>query len=296
MDHLDCLEAESIFVLREVAAEFQRPAMLYSVGKDSSVLVHLAKKAFAPGPIPFPLMHVDTGFKFKEMYEFREAVMKKYDAELIVHRNEEAIARATNPYDLGIQSCCGLLKTQSLLTALKKYEVDAAIGGARREEEKSRAKERIFSARDSEGQWDPKNQRPELWSVFNTRIRKGESMRVFPLSNWTEIDIWNYIDRENIDVVPLYFAEEREVVVKGRQLIPKEGLLGRSDKGAPEKVMCRYRTLGCSPCTGAVRSEARNVKEIIKELMETRESERVTRLIDHDVSHSMEKKKKDGYF
>ncbi len=296
MNYLDALESESIFIFREVASSFERPVLLYSVGKDSSVLLHLAKKAFAPGPIPFPLLHVDTGFKFPEMYKFRDNILSKKDVEIIVYRNEEAIAAGTNPYDRGIQACCGLLKTQALLNALKKYSVDAAIGGARREEEKSRAKERIFSVRDRHGQWDPRKQRPELWSLFNTKIHDGESVRIFPLSNWTELDIWKYVDRERIPVVPLYFSAEREVIEDGDRLIPFEGTLGKSFAKKMSKVRCRYRTLGCTPCTGAVRSEANNVQEIIAELEASNISERVTRLIDHDVSFSMEKKKKEGYF
>lgn len=296
MDYLDYLEAESLHIFREVAAEFQRPVILYSVGKDSSVLAHLAKKAFAPEAIPMPLLHVDTGYKFPEMYAFRDEFAAKMNAELFVYRQEDAIKKGTNPYDMGIQACCGQLKTRALLEALKKYEVDAAIGGARREEEKSRAKERIFSIRDREGQWNPKDQRPEPWNLFNTRLTAGQNLRVFPLSNWTELDIWAYIEREKIPVVPLYFAHEREVVIRGSQLIPVEGLLGRTDGVKTEKVICRFRTLGCSPCTGAVRSNAANVREILAELSESKYSERVTRLIDHDVSHSMEKKKKEGYF
>ena len=223
ISHLMQLEAESIHVMREVVAEFERPVMLYSVGKDSSVMLHLARKAFFPQKLPFPLMHVDTGYKFEEMYDFRRRMAEEYEADLIVHRNEEAIGAGANPYDLGTQRCCGLLKTQALLDGLKAGRFDAALGGARREEEKSRAKERFFSFRDRFGQWDPKNQRPELWNLYNCRIGQEESIRVFPLSNWTELDIWMYIHREDIPVVPLYFAREREVVVRGEQLIPLDG-------------------------------------------------------------------------
>ena len=294
--HLDQLEAESIHIMREVAAEFERPVMMYSVGKDSSVMLRLAQKAFYPQKIPFPLLHVDTGYKFQEMYAFRDKIAKDLGAELIVHRNEEAISDGTNPFDLGTQRCCGLLKTQALLDALKAGEYDAAIGGARREEEKSRAKERVFSFRDQFGQWDPKNQRPELWNLYNCRITKGESIRVFPLSNWTELDIWMYIHREAIPVVPMYFAEEREVVVRGEQIIPLDGDARVLPGETPERMVCRFRTLGCSPCTGAVRSEAQTVEDIIAEMMTVRISERSTRIIDHDQEGSMEIKKREGYF
>jgi len=294
--HLDQLEAESIHIMREVAAEFERPVMMYSVGKDSSVMLRLAQKAFYPQKIPFPLLHVDTGYKFREMYAFRDKMAKDLGAELIVHRNEEAISDGTNPFDLGTQRCCGLLKTQALLDALKTGEYDAAIGGARREEEKSRAKERVFSFRDQFGQWDPKNQRPELWNLYNCRITKGESIRVFPLSNWTELDIWMYIHREAIPVVPMYFAEEREVVVRGEQIIPLDGDARVLPGETPERMVCRFRTLGCSPCTGAVRSEAQTVEDIIAEMMTVRISERSTRIIDHDQEGSMEIKKREGYF
>lgn len=289
--YLDQLEAESIHILREVAASYQRPAMLYSVGKDSSVLLHLARKAFHPGPMPFPLIHVDTGYKFPEMYSFRDELVKKLGLELIVHRNEDAIARGTHPQEKGTSACCALLKTEALLDALRRYEVDAAIGGARRDEERSRSKERIFSFRDRHGQWDPKNQRPELWQLYNTRVHPGENMRVFPLSNWTEQDIWQYIRRENIPLVPLYFAEERWVIEKGSVLIPSEA----SDQRA-KPALSRFRTLGCSPCTGAVRSTAQTVEAIIEELFQVRVSERATRVIDHDQDASMELKKREGYF
>jgi len=294
--YLNDLEAESIEVMREVAANYERPAMLYSVGKDSSVLLHLALKAFAPGKIPFPLVHVDTGFKFKEMYQFRDDTAKRLGVELIVHRNEPAIADGTNPFRLGTRACCALLKTEALLQVLKTYGIDAALGGARRDEERSRAKERIFSFRDRHGQWDPKNQRPELWNLYNTRVHEGENMRVFPLSNWTEFDIWHYIKREKINIVPLYFAHERRVLDKGTSLIPLDEGDPRWDHSDARNVLCRFRTLGCSPCTGAIRSEAQTLDDIINELFEAKSSERSTRVIDHDQDASMELKKREGYF
>jgi sulfate adenylyltransferase subunit 2 len=294
--YLNQLEAESIEVLREVAANYERPAMLYSVGKDSSVLLHLAVKAFAPGKIPFPLVHVDTGFKFKEMYAFRDDMAKKLGVELIVHRNEPAIADSTNPFRLGTRACCALLKTEALLQVLKTYDIDAALGGARRDEERSRAKERIFSFRDRHGQWDPKNQRPELWNLYNTRVHAGENMRVFPLSNWTEFDVWHYIKRENIEIVPLYFAHERRVLDKGTSLIPLDEDDPRWHSSEAKNILCRFRTLGCSPCTGAIRSSASDLDAIISELFEARSSERSTRVIDHDQDASMELKKREGYF
>lgn len=294
--YLQNLEAESIAILREVASCYERPAMLYSVGKDSTVLLHLAKKAFAPDRIPFPLIHVDTGFKFKEMYEFRDAAVKEIDAELIVYQNEEAIRQGANPLALGTRACCGLLKTEALLQVLQKYRIDAAIGGARRDEERSRAKERIFSFRDRHGQWDPKNQRPELWQLYNSKIHEGENMRVFPLSNWTEFDIWQYIHREKIAIVPLYFAHERRVLERGQSLIPLDLDDSRWHSPEAKTVLCRFRSLGCSPCTGAIRSEAATVTAIIDELFLTRNSERATRVIDHDQDASMELKKREGYF
>ncbi len=297
LSNLDALEAESIHILREVAAEFERPVLLYSVGKDSSTLVRLAQKAFAPGPIPFPLLHVDTGFKFKEMYEFRDQFCKDIGVELIVERNEEAISEGSNPWDLGTQQCCGLLKTRGLLMALRKGAYDVAIGGARRDEEKSRAKERVYSFRDAQGQWDPKTQRPELWNIYNGRLGPGESIRAFPLSNWTEVDVWNYIHREEVPIVRLYFARMREVYVRDNQLIPVESA-DTDDRNVGEvlSVMCRFRTLGCAPCTGAIRSTASSVPEIIAEMLSTDQSERGTRVIDHDSEGSMEQKKKEGYF
>jgi len=295
-NHLRALEAESIYILREAVAEFARPVMLYSIGKDSSVMLRLAQKAFFPGKIPFPLLHVDTSYKFPEMIEFRDRYTKELGAELIVHRNEEALLDGANPFSLGTQKCCGLLKTKSLLDALSDGGFTAAFGGARRDEEKSRAKERIYSFRDAHGQWDPKNQRPELWNIFNSRIDKGESIRVFPLSNWTELDIWLYIHAENIPIVPLYYARERKVVERGGSLV----LIYSKDQLLPgEKtklVKCRMRSLGCMPCTGAIRSEAATVPEIIEEMVTFRRSERENRAIDHDEEGSMELKKREGYF
>lgn len=295
--NLDSLEAESIHILREVAASFERPVLLYSIGKDSSVLVRLCQKAFHPGKIPFPLLHVDTSYKFPEMIGFRDEFTRSIGADLIVHRNEKAISEGANPFDLGTQRCCALLKTQALLDALRAGAYDAAIGGARRDEERSRAKERIFSFRDSMGQWDPKAQRPELWNLYNTRVSGGESIRVFPISNWTEMDVWHYIYRERIPIVPMYFAREREVYVQGAQLIePLVMPEGRRQGLELERVLCRYRSLGCSPCTGAIRSSAATLPEIIEEMVSVRESERANRVIDHDSDASMEKKKREGYF
>ena len=293
---LEGLEAESIHIFREVAAEFERPVIMYSVGKDSSCLLRLAQKAFAPGRIPFPLLHVDTEYKFTEMYAFRDRVCAEEGVELRVMRNDAAIAADTNPWDLGTVRCCGLLKTQGLLGALQAGNYDAVIGGARREEERSRAKERIFSFRDQHGQWDPKNQRPELWNLYNGRIHPGESIRVFPLSNWTELDIWRYIEQESIEVVPLYFAAERDVVRRGGQLIPMGGKTRLMPGERVERMSVRYRSLGCYPCTGGVASQARNVADIIAELTVARHSERGTRIIDHDQDGSMEQKKREGYF
>jgi sulfate adenylyltransferase subunit 2 len=296
LSHLRTLEAESIYILREAAAEFSNPVMLYSIGKDSSVMLRLAQKAFFPGGIPFPLLHVDTGYKFPEMITFRDSYTKSIGAELIVHRNEQAIARGANPLALGTQKCCGLLKTQSLLDALRKGGFNAAFGGARRDEEKSRAKERIYSFRDAHGQWDPKNQRPELWNLFNSRIDKNESIRVFPLSNWTELDIWLYIHVENIPIVALYFAKPREVVIRDGSLV----LIHSRDeilRGETSQIVnCRMRSLGCVPCTGAIRSDADTLPKIIEEMVSFRRSERENRAIDHDEEGSMELKKREGYF
>ncbi|HXN46376.1 MAG TPA: sulfate adenylyltransferase subunit CysD [Bryobacteraceae bacterium] len=296
LTHLKELEAESIHIFREVASEFARPVMLYSIGKDSSVMLRLAQKAFHPGRIPFPLLHVDTSFKFREMLEFRDEYTARIGATLIVHRNESALADGANPFRLGTQKCCGLLKTRSLLDALTEGGFDAAFGGARREEEKSRAKERVYSFRDGAGQWDPKSQRPELWNLFNGRIDKGESIRVFPLSNWTELDVWHYIHLENIPVVPLYFAKMREMIVRGDTLISTEWGPRLLPGETPQMVMCRMRSLGCTYCTGAVRSDADTVPKIIAELVGMRRSERENRVIDHDQEGSMELKKREGYF
>jgi sulfate adenylyltransferase subunit 2 len=296
LSHLRSLEAESIYILREAMAEFAHPVMLYSIGKDSSVMLRLAQKAFFPGKIPFPLLHIDTSYKFPEMISFRDNYTREIGAELIVHQNREALDAGANPFVLGTQKCCGLLKTKSLLDALTEGGFDAAFGGARRDEEKSRAKERIYSFRDPLGQWDPKNQRPELWNIFNSRLNKGESIRVFPLSNWTELDVWLYIHMESIPIVPLYFARERLAVLRGGSIIvihsEKELLPGEK----PQMVKCRMRSLGCVPCTGAIRSDADTVPEIIEEMLSFRRSERENRAIDHDEEGSMELKKREGYF
>jgi sulfate adenylyltransferase subunit 2 len=296
LSHLDTLEAESIYILREAAAEFARPAMLYSIGKDSSVMLRLAQKAFFPGRIPFPLLHIDTTYKFREMIEFRDETCRLLGLRLIVHTNEDAIKNGANPFKLGTSRCCALLKTGALLQALEMHQIDAAVGGARREEEKSRAKERVFSLRDSAGQWDPKNQRPELWNLYNGRIQGGQSIRVFPLSNWTELDVWQYIERENIAVVPLYFAKEREVLVRGEMLIPLEHPFEFKAGEKPQRIMCRMRSLGCTYCTGAIRSTADTLPKIVEELKLFRRSERENRIIDHDQEGSMELKKREGYF
>jgi sulfate adenylyltransferase subunit 2 len=296
MDHLDLLEAESIQIIREVAAEFQNPVMLYSIGKDSSCMVRLAQKAFFPGRIPFPLLHIDTTYKFREMIEFRDNFVASIGARLIVHTNTQAIADGANPFRLGTQKCCGLLKTRALLDGLAAGGYDAAFGGARRDEEKSRAKERVYSFRDEFGQWDPKNQRPELWNVYNARVDKGQHIRVFPLSNWTELDVWQYIARENIPIVPLYYAKLRPMVIRGGALIPIEQDFVALPGEKPEMVMCRMRSLGCSPCTGAIRSEADTIEKIIDEMKLVRRSERENRVIDHDQEGSMEIKKREGYF
>jgi len=296
LNHLQALEAESIYILREAVAEFARPVMLYSIGKDSSVMLRLAQKAFYPGKIPFPLLHIDTSYKFPEMIEFRDRYTKELGAELIVHQNREALDAGANPFALGTQKCCGLLKTRSLLDALAEGGFTAAFGGARRDEEKSRAKERFYSFRDVHGQWDPKNQRPELWNIFNSRIDKGESIRVFPLSNWTELDVWLYIHAEKIPIVPLYYAREREVVERNGSLVlvySKEQLLPGEET---QYVKCRMRSLGCVPCTGAIRSNAETLPQIIEEMISFRRSERENRAIDHDEEGSMEIKKREGYF
>lgn len=282
--------------MREVVAEFAKPVMLYSIGKDSSVMVRLAQKAFYPGKLPFPLLHVDTTYKFQEMIEFRDQFAKDLGADLIVHTNRKAIDEGANPFKLGTSKCCALLKTRALLDALEAGGYDAAFGGARRDEEKSRAKERVFSFRDSFGQWDPKSQRPELWNLYNSKVEKGESIRVFPLSNWTEMDVWAYIELENIPIVPLYYAKEREMVVRGNQLIPLEHNMPLAPGEKPQMVMSRMRSLGCTYCTGAIRSDADTMPKIINELVQFRRSERENRIIDHDQEGSMELKKREGYF
>lgn len=295
--HLKQLEAESIHIIREVAAEFDNPVMLYSIGKDSAVLLHLARKAFAPGNIPFPLLHVDTNWKFKEMIQFRDRLAKEYGFELLVHKNPEGLEMNVNPFDHGSAKHTDIMKTQALKQALDKYGFDAAFGGARRDEEKSRAKERVYSFRDKNHRWDPKNQRPELWNVYNSKIDKGESIRVFPLSNWTELDIWQYIYLENIEIVPLYLAKERPVVERDGTLIMVDDDRMPIHEGEEiQQRKVRFRTLGCYPLTGAVESEADTLPDIIQEMLLTKTSERQGRVIDHDSSGSMEKKKMEGYF
>ena len=294
--HLRALESESIHILREVAAEFSNPVMLYSIGKDSSVMVRLAQKAFHPAPIPFPLLHIDTTYKFREMIEFRDQFVREIGARLIVHTNQKAIDDGANPFRIGTQNCCGLLKTRALLDALAAGGYDAAFGGARRDEEKSRAKERVYSFRDNLGQWDPKNQRPEVWNLYNARVQKGENIRVFPLSNWTELDVWQYIEEEKIPIVPLYFAKVRPMVVRNGSLLSVEQQIPLLPGERPEPVLCRMRSLGCSPCTGAIRSSADTVPKIIEEMKLVRRSERENRVIDHDQEGSMEMKKREGYF
>ena len=294
--HLHALESESIHILREVAAEFSNPVMLYSIGKDSSVMVRLAQKAFHPAPIPFPLLHIDTTYKFLEMIEFRDQFVREIGARLIVHTNQKAIDNGANPFRIGTQNCCGFLKTRALLDALAAGGYDAAFGGARRDEEKSRAKERVYSFRDNLGQWDPKNQRPEVWNLYNARIQKGENIRVFPLSNWTELDVRQYIEEEKIPIVPLYFAKVRPMVVRNGSLLSVEQQIPLLPGERPEPVLCRMRSLGCSPCTGAIRSSADTVPKIIEEMKLVRRSERENRVIDHDQEGSMEMKKREGYF
>jgi sulfate adenylyltransferase subunit 2 len=296
INYLRVLEAESIHILREAAAEFARPVMLYSIGKDSSVMLRLAQKAFFPGKIPFPLLHIDTSYKFPEMVEFRDRYAREIGAELIVHKNQEALDAGANPFVLGTQKCCGLLKTKSLLDALAEGDFTAAFGGARRDEEKSRAKERVYSFRDSFGQWDPKNQRPELWNIFNSRINKGESIRVFPLSNWTEADVWFYIYLEKIPIVPLYFAKEHNVVIRGGAIVVAYDKWDLLPGEETQRMVVRMRSLGCVPCTGAIRSTADTVPKIIEEMISFRRSERENRVIDHDEEGSMEIKKREGYF
>ncbi|MBQ2982171.1 MAG: sulfate adenylyltransferase subunit CysD [Lachnospiraceae bacterium] len=296
MTHLDKLEVEAIYIMREVVAECEKPVMLYSIGKDSSVMLHLAMKAFYPEKPPFPFMHIDTSWKFKEMLDFRDRVADKYGIEMLVYRNEKAIEQGINPFDHG-SAYTDIMKTQALKQALDKYGFTAAFGGGRRDEEKSRAKERIFSFRNEEHAWDPKNQRPELWDIYNTRIHKGESMRVFPLSNWTEKDIWQYICRENIDIVPLYFAKERPVVYRDGNIImvDDERMKLRADEEIVMKKV-RFRTLGCYPLTGAIESDADTLEAIVAETLGAVSSERTSRVIDHEAAGSMERRKKEGYF
>jgi sulfate adenylyltransferase subunit 2 len=297
LTHLRELEAESIHIIREVAAEFERPVMLYSIGKDSSVMVRLAEKAFAPGKVPFPLMHIDSKWKFREMIEFRDSYTTKFGWELIVESNREAYKAGVGPFTHGSKVHTDLMKTKALLDALDKYAFDAAFGGARRDEEKSRAKERIFSFRDRFHQWDPKNQRPELWDIYNARIHKGESIRVFPLSNWTELDVWQYIRMEKIPIVPLYFAKERPVVeIDGNLILADDDRMPEEYRKKAEMTNVRFRTLGCYPLTGAVRSDAETIEQIVEEMMTTTKSERTTRVIDFDQEGSMEQKKREGYF
>ena len=297
MTHLRQLEAESIHIMREVAAEFENPVMLYSVGKDSAVMLHLARKAFYPSKPPFPLLHVDTTWKFREMIEFRDRIAKEYGFELLVHRNEDGVKQNINPFTHGSALYTDVMKTEALKQALDKYGFDAAFGGARRDEEKSRAKERIFSFRSENHRWDPKNQRPELWDIYNGRIKKGESIRAFPISNWTELDVWQYIRLEDIPIVPLYFAAKRPVVVRDGTLIMVDDDRMPLDAGEkPEVRSVRFSTLGCYPLTGAVESEATTLPEIIQEMLLTRTSERQGRVIDSDQAGSMEKKKREGYF
>lgn len=297
LSHLKRLEAESIEIMREVAASFRNPVMLYSIGKDSSVMLHLALKAFYPSLPPFPFLHIDTTWKFREMISFRDEQMKKLGLDLLVYTNQEGVKQNINPFDHGSARYTDIMKTDALKQALDKYEFDAAFGGARRDEEKSRAKERIFSFRTKSHRWDPKNQRPELWSLYNTRVAKGESIRVFPLSNWTELDIWQYIYAENIPIVALYFAAKRPIVKRGNALIMVDDermTLAPDEK--PEQRLVRFRTLGCYPLTGALLSDADTLPAIIREMLVARTSEREGRVIDHDQSGAMEKKKQEGYF
>ena len=297
MTHLKALEAESIHIIREVAAEFDNPVMMYSIGKDSSVMLHLARKAFTPGKPPFPLMHVNTTWKFKEMITFRDRIAAEAGMELISHTNPEGLAANINPFDHGSSKYTDVMKTQALKQALDMHGFDAAFGGARRDEEKSRAKERVYSFRDKNHRWDPKVQRPELWNLYNGRINKGESIRVFPLSNWTELDIWQYIYLENIEIVPLYFSAVRPVVERdGMLIMVDDERLPLRDGEVPMMKNVRFRTLGCYPLTGAVESDAVTLPDIIQEMLVTRTSERSGRAIDHDESGSMEKKKREGYF
>lgn len=296
LSHLKHLEAEAIHIMREVVANFDNPVMMYSIGKDSSVLLHLARKAFYPAKVPFPLLHVDTTWKFKEMIKFRDELVEKYELDLIVHINESGVEAGVNPFDHGAYYT-DVMKTESLKQALTKYGFDAAIGGARRDEEASRAKERVFSFRTKNHRWDPKNQRPEIWNLYNTRIKKGENIRVFPLSNWTELDIWQYIAMEDIPIVPLYMAAKRPTIMRDNMLIMLDDDRVPLEEGEePEMKSIRFRTLGCYPLTAAVESEATSLMEVIAETITTRTSEREGRLIDKDQRGSMEKKKQEGYF
>jgi len=296
LTHLQRLEAESIYILREVVAECRKPVMLHSLGKDSAVMLHLAKKAFHPTPPPFPLLHVDTTWKFRAMYEYRDRMARDSGMELLVHINPEGIRQGINPFTHGSQVHTDVMKTQALKQALDQYGFDAAFGGARRDEEKSRAKERVYSFRDAAGQWDPKNQRPELWSLYNSRLRKGESIRVFPLSNWTELDIWLYLYAEKIPIVPLYFAKERPITMRGGAMTFVHDGMKLFPGEKVEMVKVRMRSLGCVPCTGAMRSDADTLPKIIEELITFKRSERENRAIDHDEEGSMEVKKREGYF
>mgnify|MGYP002641000308 CR=1 FL=1 len=297
LNNLRELEAESIHIIREVAAEFENPVMLYSIGKDSSVMVRLAEKAFAPGKVPFPLMHIDSKWKFKEMTEFRDKYAKEKGWDLIVHHNKKGFEQGVGPFSHGSKVHTDIMKTQALLEGLNKYKFDAAFGGARRDEEKSRAKERIYSFRDKYHQWDPKNQRPELWDIYNAKVHKGESIRVFPISNWTELDIWQYIRLENIPIVPLYYAKPRPIVdFSGAKVLVDDDRMPKELADTAKMEMVRFRTLGCYPLTGAIESEADTIEKIVEEMMTTTLSERTTRVIDFDQEASMEQKKREGYF
>lgn len=297
LTNLKELEAESIHIIREVAAEFENPVMLYSIGKDSSVMVRLAEKAFAPGKVPFPLMHIDSKWKFKEMIDFRAQYVESHNWDLIVHHNKKGFEEGVGPFSHGSKVHTDVMKTQALLAGLSKHKFDAAFGGARRDEEKSRAKERIYSFRDQYHQWDPKNQRPELWDIYNAKVHKGESIRVFPISNWTELDIWQYIRLEKIPIVPLYFAKKRPVVnMDGNLIMVDDERMPKELRDQAEMKMVRFRTLGCYPLTGAVESEADTIEKIVEEMMTVKVSERTTRVIDFDQEASMEQKKREGYF
>jgi len=296
LSHLDELESESIHIIREVAAEFENPVMLYSIGKDSSTMLRLAQKAFYPGKIPFPILHVDTSYKFSEMIEFRDRIAKEVGVRLIVYKNQKYLDKDMHPQKYGMEKCCRFLKTQALLNALSENDFDAAMGGARREEEKSRAKERIFSFRDEFGVWDPKNQKPELWNLYNTNIDKGQSVRVFPLSNWTEIDIWQYIKRENIEIVPLYYAKKRNIIRRNGLILLADEFNKPEEGEEVEEAWIRFRTLGCSPCSGAIESTAKTLDDIVEEVLMVKKSERENRAIDYDSDNSMEQKKVEGYF